>query len=137
MVSKIVHQMQRETQFLWLHLRKCGGQSFRKSFTPPYVQSDREDTMPFIALPREQWNDALNNHRIPLGEYDYKRMLFAQRFLYTAEEFENTYKFTIVRNPFDRTVSLWKYLMITQESYKLPSNKLRLKLKYSFKRFIE
>ncbi|MBS2212133.1 sulfotransferase family 2 domain-containing protein [Carboxylicivirga mesophila] len=128
--------MDQYNTFLWLHLRKCGGQSFRKSFSPPYIQSDREDPIPFIALPKEQWNDALNNHRIPLGGYDYKRLLFAKKFLYDEEEFNNLYKFTIVRNPYDRAVSLWRYLMNTREAHKLPGSRMRIILKHSFSKFL-
>jgi len=98
--------------FFWLHIKKCGGESFRKTFTPPYVQTDRiHNPKPFIAVPKQEWNDVLNTFKIPLGEYDFRRMLFAKKFLYSAEEFNSMYKFVIVRNPYDRAVSAWKYLM--------------------------
>ncbi len=97
--------------FLWLHIKKAGGESFRETLSPYYVQTERQKNYKtFIALPKEQWNDVLNNFKIPLGEYDYKRMLFAQKFLYTKEEFDTMFKFAIVRNPYDRAVSAWKYL---------------------------
>jgi hypothetical protein len=96
--------------FFWLHIKKCGGQSFRATFTPPYVQTDRRNYKPFSELPKEEWNDCLNNYRVTLGEYDYRRMLFAKKFLYSEEEFANMFKFVIVRNPYDRIVSCWKYL---------------------------
>nr|WP_319569935.1 sulfotransferase family 2 domain-containing protein [uncultured Draconibacterium sp.] len=103
--------MSNTNNFLWLHIKKAGGESFRKTFTPPYIQTDRTKYYkPFIALPKEEWNDALNNYRIPLGEYDYKRMLFAKKFLYSEQEFNSMFKFVIVRNPYDRIVSAWKYL---------------------------
>lgn len=118
--------------FFWLHIKKCGGQSFRESFTPPYVQTDRlKNPKPFIATPKSEWNDVLNNYRIPLGEYDNKRMLFAKLFLYTEEEFANMFKFVIVRNPFDRAASVWKYLF-RPEQY----NPKYIKMKNSFEEFL-
>ena len=120
--------------FFWLHIKKAGGESFRKSFTPPYVQTDRRTNFkPFVALPREEWNDALNNYRIPLGEYDYKRMLFAKRFLYTESEFAGMFKFVIVRNPYDRAVSCWKYLSRQRMTWCDVRKQL---MKRSFERFL-
>ena len=121
--------------FFWLHIKKCGGESFRDTFTPPYVQTDRIlNYKPFIALPKEEWNDALNNYRIPLGEYDYRRTLFAQKYLYTPTEFEQMFKFTIVRNPYDRILSAWKYLYRNQKNtfklYLLDKKSYRLKNNY-------
>lgn len=118
--------------FLWLHIKKCGGQSFRESFTPPYVQTDRlKNPKPFIATPKCEWNDVLNNYRIPLGEYDNKRMLFAKQFLYTEDEFANMFKFVIVRNPFDRAASVWKYLFRPVQY-----NPKHIKMKNSFEAFL-
>jgi hypothetical protein len=96
----------------WLHVKKAGGTSLRDVLSPFYVLADDRYTYPkpFIASPREQWNDILNNYRIPLGKYDYKRMLFAKKHLYTEEEFCRLYKFVVVRNPYDRAVSAWKYI---------------------------
>jgi hypothetical protein len=121
--------------FFWLHIKKCGGESFRATFTPPYIQSDRiKNPKPFIAEPKEKWNDVLNNYRIPLGEYDYKRMLFAKKFLYTEEEFQELFKFVIVRNPYDRAISCWKYVLQGKSSYTHPK---LLRMKYSFRYFLE
>lgn len=100
------------TPFFWLHVKKAGGTSFRAAFTPPYVQSNR--TAPprsFTDAPRNEWNDMVNNFRIPLGGYDYRRMLFVRDRLYGAEEFSGMFKFVIVRNPHDRALSSWRYLM--------------------------
>lgn len=97
--------------FFWLHLKKCAGQSFRKSFSPPYVETDRSrKPPPFDQLPREEWNDAINAYQCDLGEYDYKRMLYVRDVLYSKEEFDAMYKFAIVRNPYDRILSAWKFL---------------------------
>jgi len=109
--------MSAENSFFWLHIKKCGGESFRKTFTPPYVQTERiKNPKPFIATPKSEWNDLLNTFKIPLGEYDFKRMLFAKKFLYSGDVFNRMFKFVIVRNPYDRAVSAWKYLM-REEQY--------------------
>lgn len=97
--------------FFWLHIKKSAGQSIRTALGDAYQRTDRANSTPFIALPRSEWNDNLNNFRIPLGEYDYRRMLFAKRFLFDDEEaFQATFKFAVVRNPYDRALSCWRYL---------------------------
>lgn len=125
-------------KFFWLHIKKSGGQSFRKTFSPYYVETDRtQNYKPFIALPKEEWNDALNNYRIPLGEYDYRRMLFAQKFLYSEEEFNSMFKFVIVRNPYSRAVSCWKYLTGVGGPLGKLAKPKKILMKYSFQRFLE
>lgn len=101
--------------FFWLHVKKAGGTTVRAMLGEHYVQTNRSIPTPFVALPKLEWNDALNNHRLPLGEYDFRRTLFAKRFLYGAE-FETMYKFAVVRNPYDRLVSA--YLYVTKRSRK-------------------
>lgn len=127
--------------FFWLHIKKCGGTSFRETFTPPYVLTKRKwaDSQPFISRPKAEWNDILNNYKIPLGVYDNRRMLFAKEFLYEEEEFKKMYKFVIVRNPFDRIVSAWKYLFRNQSLYDvrfLISNPKYWLMKYDFNYFL-
>lgn len=119
-------------EFIWLHLTKCGGNSMKSALRPHYIQSERLDPLPFIALPKEQWNDALNNFRIHLGPYDFKRMLFAKKYLYDPAEFEERFKFVVVRNPYDRIVSSWKYLMVGARA-RTPRGFL---MKLSFERFL-
>ena len=94
--------------FFWLHIKKSGGHSFRKAFEEVYIQTNRLNAQPFIAIPKNEWNDNLNNYLVPLGEYQFKRSLFAKNFLY-PEDWENMFKFTIVRNPYSRAVSSWLY----------------------------
>jgi hypothetical protein len=132
--------MNMENKLFWLHIKKCGGESFRKTLGKHYIQTDRiHHYKPFIALPRQEWNDALNNYRLPLGEYDYRRMQFARNFLYSEEEFSAMYKFTIVRNPYDRIVSAWKYLFGKnwRNVRRIRSNPLNLFRKMSFRYFLE
>ena len=101
--------------FFWLHIKKSAGQSIRAALGNAYRRTDRANPAPFIALPRAEWNDNLNNFRIPLGDYDYRRMLFAKRFLFDDEEaFRATFKFAVVRNPYDRALSCWRYLYSRQ-----------------------
>ncbi|ORT50697.1 hypothetical protein ST37_08230 [Vibrio sp. qd031] len=97
-------------KYLWLHIRKAGGTSLKEILGPSYAVSEWKYGTPFVALDKSQWNNNLNNHLVSLGEYEYKRMLFAQKFLYTEQEFAEMYKFAIVRNPYFRAVSCWKYL---------------------------
>ena len=96
--------------FFWLHIRKAGGTTINSLLGEHYVRTKRAKSLPFIALPKEEWNDNLNNHRVYLGEYEYKRTLFAKKFLYTSDEFEEMFKFAVVRNPYSRALSCWKYL---------------------------
>jgi hypothetical protein len=105
--------------FFYLHIKKAGGQSIRAALSGYYVETNRYNTTPFVALPKKEWNDNLNNYRIPLGDYDYKRMLFAKNFLYSKKDFNNMFKFTIVRDPFERAVSSFLYLSKNIHRYKL------------------
>ena len=126
------HTPSLKRDFIWLHLTKCGGNSMKSALAPHYVQTDRRDPLPFIALPKTQGNDTLNNYRIHLGAYDFKRMLFAKKFLYSPEEFEARFKFVVARNPYDRIVSAWKYLMVGARA-RTPRGLL---MKWSFERFL-
>jgi hypothetical protein len=101
--------MSKSKPFFWLHIKKAGGNSVREVLEDVYVTADREEVTPFIAVPKEQWNDTVNNYRMPLGKYDFKRMLFAKKYLYREKEFDTMFKFVVVRNPYDRAVSCWQY----------------------------
>ena len=96
--------------FFWLHIKKAGGQSVRKLLGDLYVETNRKVPTPFVALPKEEWNDALNNFRLPLGHFDFRRALFARDYLYGPDEFSSMFKFAVVRNPYDRIVSCYLYL---------------------------
>lgn len=119
--------------FFWLHIRKAGGTSLRSVLGDQYIRTNRSVPTPFVALPKAEWNDNLNNHRIPLGAYEFKRMLFAKMFLYDQNEFANMYKFAMVRNPYERAVSCWRYLtkrwIVARPRYVLAH--------YKFEKFLE
>jgi len=120
--------------FFWLHIKKAGGQSLRELLKGVYVETNRSVPTPFVALPKEEWNDGLNNFRLPLGEYTFKRTLFARRFLYSRDEFEGMYKFAVVRNPYERIVS--SYLYTTKNSKKWRAYRL-LGQKRAFLEFLK
>jgi hypothetical protein len=103
--------------FIWLHIKKAAGQSIRAALEDVYVQTDRSKATPFIALPKREWNDNLNNFRIPLGGYDYRRMLFARTFLFPAT-FDDMFKFCVVRNPYTRAVSSFLYEIKNNRKHK-------------------
>ncbi|MBD3418495.1 MAG: hypothetical protein GF398_00105 [Chitinivibrionales bacterium] len=116
--------------YFWLHLKKCAGTSFRKSFNAYYTQTNRKkNPRPWHELPRAEWNDAINNYRIDLGRHDFKRMLYVKEHMFAPDEFESLYKFAIVRNPYDRAVSLWKYL---NRSFIWRVNYLKMKFSFSY-----
>ena len=120
--------------FFFLHIKKCGGTSLRSSIKN-YHQIKRSDTHgQFILYNKMEYNDAINNYRIKLGPYDNKRMLFCKKYLYTEEEFNSMYKFTIVRNPLDRIISAYNYLFTNKQIYL--KNVRLLKMKFNFDFFI-
>ena len=59
----------------------------------------------FVQSEPEEYNDILNNFRVPLGEYQFKRALFAKKYLYT--DFSKLLSFAFCREPADRAVSMF------------------------------
>lgn len=97
--------------FFWLHVKKCGGGSIRRMLQPHYVLAERvHRPVNFIQSPPEQWNDILNNFRVPLGDYQFRRCAFARRFLW-PDKWDFLLRFAFCRNPVDRAVSAFHYLM--------------------------
>lgn len=96
------------------------------------METQRKAPTTFLDLRREEWNDNLNNFRVPLGEYDYRRMLFAKNFLF-PHDFSERFKFTIARNPYNRAVSCWKYLTRRKVIQKVWP---RFRLRYRFEDFL-
>ncbi len=97
-------------KFFWLHIKKCAGSSVRQALGDKYCEVEKWRRLPFVCYEKKYWNAVLNNFRVPLGEYDFKRALFAKKFLYSEHEFNRMFKFTIIRNPYDRAVSMWRYM---------------------------
>jgi hypothetical protein len=100
----------KEKAIFWLHIKKSAGQSTRSMLSPYYKQVDRSQKPAcFIQSDRQDWNDILNNYRVPLGEFQFKRCLFARTHLW-KEEYDSLFKFAFVRNPIDRCLSQFFYL---------------------------
>lgn len=96
-------------RLFWLHIWKSGGSSARVMLEPHYVQVDRvANAACFTGRSRREWNDILNNFRVPLGEYQYRRCLFARRFLYP--EWDALLRLGFAREPVSRCVSMFHYL---------------------------
>lgn len=96
-------------RIFWLHIKKSAGTTIRGLLAPHYTQVDRAKRPPcFVQGTEAEWNDILNNFRVPLGDYQFRRALFAKRFLY-GEGFETYFRFAFARQPVDRCVSQFFY----------------------------
>lgn len=110
MVDRVNNNSNDLPPFFWLHIKKSAGGSLRRLLAPHYIDVDRlAKPMNFIQAHPSQYNAILNNFRIPLGEYQFRRSDFAKTFL-----FPNTWadlnSFAFVRNPIDRAISAFHYL---------------------------
>lgn len=93
--------------FFWLHVKKSGGTSIRTILQPHYTLVDRaKKPVNFIQSKPSQYNDILNNYRVVLGEYQFKRTLFAKKFLF-REEWPQIESFAFSREPTDRVLSMY------------------------------
>ncbi len=96
--------------FFWLHVKKSAGGFVRRALGDHYINAPRvKQPVSFIQSPRGQWNDVLNNYRVPLGAYQFRRCQFAQRFLY-PDDWDRLVKFAFARDPLDRALSMFFYL---------------------------
>lgn len=99
-----------KTGIFWLHIKKSAGLSTRRMLGDLYHQTDR-NMMPtgFLQAPKAEHNDILNNFRVLLGTYQFRRCLFAQTYLY-PEDFDRYFRFAFCRDPQARCVSQFRYL---------------------------
>lgn len=98
------------TPFFWLHVKKSAGTSIRRVLAPEYIDVERSRRpMNFIQAQPEQYNAILNNFRIPLGEYQFRRSLFAKTYLY-PQVWDSIVRFAFVREPISRCISAFLYL---------------------------
>lgn len=131
----------------WLHVKKSAGITTRALLRPHYVEVDRTQ-MPknFIQARPEEYNDILNNYRVVLGEYQFKRCLFAKNHLYPCA-WNDLYSFAFCREPVDRCVSMFYYLFWKDSGYLenlartlrrfVNTKKLVLKTSYAFDLFLD
>ena len=97
-------------KLFWLHIKKSAGTSTRALLQPHYVEVDRlNKPKNFIQATPEEYNDILNTYKVVLGEYQFKRCLFAKKFLY-PECWDELYSFAFSRDPVDRCVSMFYYV---------------------------
>jgi hypothetical protein len=97
-------------EFFWLHIKKSGGITTRRLLQPYYVEVDRtKKPKSFIQASPEEFNDILNNFRIMLGEFQFRRTLFAKTYLY-PDTWNGMLSFAFSREPVDRCVSMFYYL---------------------------
>ncbi len=96
--------------FFWLHIKKSAGGTVRRVLAPEYAGAQRgREPVNFIQSPRSQHNDILNNFRMPLGPYQFRRADFAKSWLY-KDCWDQLFRFAFVRDPLARCVSAFHYL---------------------------
>lgn len=96
--------------FIWMHIKKSAGTSTRQYLQPHYQIVDKiKKPKCFIQANKEEYNDILNNYRVVLGEYQFKRALFAKTFLY-KDSWERKFSFAFSREPIERCISMFHYL---------------------------
>ena len=103
-------------RLLWLHVKKSAGQSTRKSLGPLYIETDRTIRPGcFATTPQAEWNDVLNNYRVPLGDWQFRRTEFARRLLF-PDTWDSMLRLAFARHPVSRCVSMFHYLFFQRET---------------------
>jgi len=132
----------------WLHIKKSGGTTVRSLMGKHYKQVDRtKKPGNFIQSSKEDHNDMLNNYRILLGDYQFKRAIFAKTYLYRETWQNSIYSFAFSREPTERCLSMFSYLYWRKSStfnlilnYLLKSyrqKKLIINKRYAFDAFLD
>jgi hypothetical protein len=120
-------------QLFWLHIKKSGGMTARSLLRPHYVEVDREKKpKTFIQASPEEYNDILNNYRVVLGDYQFRRCLFAKTYLY-PRIWDDLFSFAFSREPIDRCVSMFYYLFWKDRRYLINATRSITKLANSRK----
>jgi hypothetical protein len=99
-------------KIFWIHIKKSAGESTRKVLgnLGLYQEVDRVNSPPnFHQVSIEEYNDVLNNYRVVLGDLQFRRCLYAKKYLY-HDKWDNILKFGYSREPIDRTLSQFFYL---------------------------
>lgn len=133
--------------FFWLHIKKSAGITTREYLKPYYKEVDRVNKpFSFIQAKPNEFNDVLNNYRVVLGQYQFKRALFAKEFLY-PDNWDKICSFAFSREPVDRCISMFYYLYYKKRSFagnilKVYNNlkmrkKIGISLSYDFDLFLE
>lgn len=99
-----------KTGLFWLHIKKSAGLSTRRMLGDLYHQTDRGgQPTGFLQAPKVEYNDILNNFRVLLGPYQFRRCQFARKYLY-PDDFDSYFRFAFSRDPLARCVSQFRYL---------------------------
>lgn len=134
-------------QLFWLHIKKSAGITTRSLLQPYYVEVERvKKPKNFIQASSEEYNDILNNFRVVLGEYQFRRCLFAKKYLY-PERWDDIFSFAFSREPIDRCISMFYYLYWKDEGSTkklkstirryLDTSKFHLNTSYAFDAFLD
>ena len=100
-------------KFFWLHIKKSAGLATAELLRPHYLKLAASTRVRrprnFIQSAPDEYNDILNNYRVVLGDYQFRRCLFAKKFLY-KHQWDKYYSFAFSREPVDRCISMFFYL---------------------------
>lgn len=110
-----------KNNFLFIHIPKCAGTSIEKMFN-----YDFDNNMQF-------------EHYLKLLPYEHPKHLTLTSYAnnLNLDFLKKTFKFTIVRNPFDLYVSLYEYSIKSEKVFLNGKNTYEYKKNISFKTFLE